>query len=397
MSTMSMSRNPFTPGSGIYPPYLAGREPHMESFSKMLKDIQSGQIENRFVIGLRGVGKSVLLDEFYKICLANQFVPIKRSQFSKKYCDPVEFTKAIKYDVRTAIESFSKLGKFKGTMAAIGSFLKPKKVGIPNLFYYEPSYDSSTRVPLEDHLKEYFTNNWKIFEQANYKGVVFLYDEFQSVNDVKSKSWYVLSDFIGVINELQKVNCKYFLILAGLPNLQLNITNARSYSERMFKSLNVENLSKDAAKKAITEPLKKSTYKFDSKLINELVCDTGQYPFFIQFYCKELINNIDKKKISSSDYKRVYNIILKQLDDDFFDPRMEKLGDDEKKVLFAMAKSDKINIDFDFIVTTSRIPKYSISKHLQRLEEKGMAYNFKRGIYRFSVPQLREYLVRKSS
>lgn len=394
MSTMST--NPFTPGSGTYPPYLAGRDSHLTSFSSMLKDIENGHIENRLVVGLRGTGKSVLLEEFNKICLKNQFLPIRRSQFSRKHCDPTEFTKAIKYDVRTAIESFSKIGKFKGTIAAIGSFLKPKTVGVPDLFYYEPSYDSTSRVPLEDHLREYFVKNWEVFEKSNFKGVIFLYDEFHSVYDVPGNKWFVITDFIGVINEIQKQKCKYFFILAGLPNLQLNITESKTYTERMFKSINVENLSNEEAKKAITKPLEKTNYKFAENLVNKIVNDTGQYPYFIQFYCKELINNIEKENISLDDYNRVYPVILKQLEDDFFEPRMDRLGDDEKKVLIAMSKSDKIDIPFNFIQEKSKIEKSSISKHLQRLEEKGMAYNFKRGIYRFSVPQLKEYLIRKS-
>jgi len=387
--------NPFNPGSGVSPPFLAGRKSHLAAFKEMLRSIEDDKNENRLVVGLRGTGKTVLLDEFYKVCIENNFLPIRRSQFSRKHCDPVEFTKAIKYDVRTTIESFSKIGKFKGTLASIGSFLKPKKVGL-DLFYYEPSYDSTSRVPLEDHLKKYFINNWRIFKNSNYKGVIFLYDEFHTVYDVSRNRWFVLSDFIGVLNEVQNKGCKYFLVFSGLPNLHLNITKARSYTERMFTTINVKNLSKQEAQLAITKPLEKSDYQFNSNLVKKLIEDTGSYPYFIQFYCRELVSNSSKKNVTLNDYERVKPIIVKQLEDDFFDPRMEKLSDDERKVLFAMSKETQEDIKFDSIKKHSMIPRTTLSKLLQRLEEKGLVFNYKRAVYRFSVPMLREYLVRKS-
>ncbi|MGI0073187.1 MAG: AAA family ATPase [Nitrosotalea sp.] len=389
--------NPFNPGSGAPPPYLAGRQEHLARFEQMLKSINDGHVENLIVYGLRGTGKTVLMEEFSKLCVSHGFLPIKRAQFSKKYCDPDEFTKALKYDIKTAMGTFSRVKRIKDKFTSILSYVRPKHVGIPDVFYYEPSYSSASGVPFEDHLKEYLTKNWKIFENSNYKGVIFLFDEFHSIYDVPYKKWFVLSDFMGVLNEVQKAGCKYFAVFSGLPNLHLNIKEARSYSERMYKSLEVGNLGKEEAAFAITKPLDKSEYKFEKPLVEKIVTETGQYPYFIQFYCKELINMSDKKKISLSNYDRISPMITKQLDDDFFDPRLEILSDDEQKVIIAMAGATVTDIPFDFIKKRTRMERTTLSKYMKRLEEKGLIYNYKRGIYRFSVPLLKQYLVRKST
>ena len=141
---MSKKSNPFNPGSGAVPPYLAGRRFELESFSKMLENIQDGQIENLLMYGLRGTGKTVLMNEFNKMCRTKKLLPIKRPQFNLKYCDPVEFTKSLKYDLRIAIETFSKIKKLKRKFLSSVNYLKPKSAGIPGMFYYEPSYKSTS-------------------------------------------------------------------------------------------------------------------------------------------------------------------------------------------------------------------------------------------------------------
>ncbi|MGB6785317.1 MAG: hypothetical protein WBE60_05515, partial [Nitrosotalea sp.] len=83
------------------------------------------------------------------------------------------------------------------------------------------------------------------------------------------------------------------------------------------------------------------------------------------------------------------------LDDDFFDPRMDALSDEEQKVIIAMAHAKDMDIPFDFIKKKARIERTTLSKYMKRLEDKGLIYNYKRGVYRFSVPLLKKYILRK--
>ena len=96
------------------------------------------------------------------------------------------------------------------------------------------------------------------------------------------------------------------------------------------------------------------------------------------------------------DYHRIEQSIIKQLEYDFFDPRMEMLSYEEKNVLFAMSKIKNTDIVFDDVQKISKVPRNALAMYLGRLEQKGLIYNYKRGVYRFSLPMLKEYLTRKS-
>lgn len=393
-----MATNPFNPGSGVPPRYLAGRESHLKTFEKILESIEDGHIENVIVYGLRGTGKTVLLDEFNKTCRHAGFLPIKRSQFSEKYCNAEEFERALKYDIRVALETFSKITWFKNKMKAGISYLKPKSVGVSELFYYEPSYARSKNIPFEDYLREYLEDNWSVFKNAGFKGVFFLYDEFHALIDDKRNKQFVLSDFLAAINEVQKKGCGYYVVLCGLPNIQLNIKKARSYSERMYRSIEVGNLDPDSSRLAIEKALESSSYTFVKALKNSLISDTGGYPYFLQFYGKEIVSNAESAAISLKDYERIKPLIVKQLDSDFFEPRFELASDEEQEVLCAMSSfgdGATRNVPFEFIRKKARTKRSSASRSLIRLERKGMVYNYKRGVYRFSLPMFRDFLRRR--
>jgi len=390
-----MSRNPFNPGSGVPPPYLAGRKAHIKTFDSMLSSVEDGHIENLVAHGLRGTGKTVLLEEFYRLCLKRNFLPIKRLQFSKKYCEPDEFGIAFKYDVKTAVETFSKLEWVKGKAEAVIAYIKPKRIGIPDVVYYEPGYTRGKNVPFEDYLKSYLLKNSQVFEHAGFNGVIFLLDEFHTVVDIPRIGHYVLSDFIAAMNDVQRDGCKYFCVLAGLPNLMLNIKKARSYSERMFKSLEVGNLAEDDAVSAIEEPLKGSGYRFTESLVNKVVEETGGYPYFIQFYGKEIISNINKPKIDLNDFERTRPVIVKQLDDGFFSPRFELASEQEQKVLCAMTRIKSRDMRFSQIKEISRIDRRDLSTHLRRLESKGLVYQHHKEVFRFCLPLLGNFLSRR--
>lgn len=183
------------------------------------------------------------------------------------------------------------------------------------------------------------------------------------------------------------------MVLCGLPNLQLNVKKARSYSERMFNSIEVGNLNDQDARLAIEKPLEGSSYSFEKRLVDALCEDTEGHPYFIQFYGKEIISNVQKTKTAHSDYERIKPLLIKQLDETFFDPRFELASHEEEEILCMMSRFNSGNVPFEFVKRNR--PRAQVAKGLSRLERKGMVYNYKRGIYRFSLPMFRNYLKRK--
>ena len=125
---MANHTNPFKPGSGLQPPYLAGRDRELERFSQMLRHVQDGQVRNLMVQGLRGVGKTVLLKKFMEICIGNRFLPVTQLQFSSKHSDPEEFIRVLQYELNSAISNVSKVGKAKQRLQDTVRQMKPQRL-----------------------------------------------------------------------------------------------------------------------------------------------------------------------------------------------------------------------------------------------------------------------------
>ena len=391
MTDMSNHANPFRPGSGLRPPYLAGRDEELTRFSQMLQQIQEGQVRNLLVQGLRGVGKTVLLKEFVKICTDNKFLPVTRLQSSNKHSDPAEFTRALQHDLNRAMGSLSKMEKTKQKLQDAARHMKPQKIDVMGVGW-EFRHDPASRVPLENQLVDYLEKWWKVVQENDYNGIVLLFDEFHTVVDVKPNNWYILTDFIGAVNEIQPNGCRYSLVLCGLPTLMPNVKAARSYAERMFGVMNVSNLDKENTKAAISKPLENTAWRFSDDLISTIAQDTGNYPYFIQFFCREIISRVGKDNIALDDYKKIEERLIGDLGRDFFDQRIEPLSAAQKRVLHTAASLPDPNLEFSSIRKSLDVGKGSLSSHLKRLEEKGLIYRSGRGAYRLAMPLLGKYL-----
>ncbi len=228
---MSNHTNPFKPGAGLYPPYMAGRDEEVDRFLQLLRGLKVGRMENILMYGLRGVGKTVLLHRLVQMCIDEDFLPIVRLQYSTKYSKPEEFFRSIQYDLDRVIGTFSKTEKAKRRIRAAADYIKPANVGLLGVVSYEPSYALNAKASLEDQITEYLLQKWSTIEEGGYQGAVFLLDEFHAIKDMEQNDWYVLTDFIGAINEVQSRGCRYSFVLSGLPALSANIKIARSYSE----------------------------------------------------------------------------------------------------------------------------------------------------------------------
>ena len=373
------------------PPHLAGRDAEREKFSKLLRDVGTGRVNNIVLYGLRGMGKTVLLNEFEQMCKSADILPVSE-QYDRQHSDPSKFLTVLKHNIHAAIQTFSKLEKIS-TVASDA----PPSSGVTGIAYYEPSYEPDSPPPLRNYMTEYLIENWQVVEKGGYNGVVFLFDEFHTIRNLQGKGWFVLSDFIGAMAEVQQKGYKYSLILSGLPILQHNLIEARSYAERMFKSMEISVLEEADAKNAMTEPLGTTGRNFSQDLLSMVVKDTGGCPYFVQFYAKEILDRIDKDCIETRDYDQIRETITSTLDHDFFDQRMGQLTVGHRAVLYAMAQVSDKYITFSAVKKHTDIPKGTFSKNLSRLENKGLIHKAKHGTYQFSLPMLRDYLLRRQA
>ena len=211
---------------------------------------------------------------------------------------------------------------------------------------------------------------------------------------------FPLADFLAALGEIQAEGYPYYLVLGGLPNLPSNLKAVKTYVERMFSQMKVENLEPEDSETLIRKTIKKGGIRFDNKLIDALIQDSGGYPYFIQRFGYFLVSMTDKNFIRFSDYEALKKSLLEKLDVDFFEDRYERANQSEKVVLRAMAQIQQEPAVFSIINDAIRRDKSKMKNsgiHLKRLMEKGLVYQPRRGQYSFTVPLFGEFLRRVAS
>lgn len=386
--------NPFTPGAGLSPPYLAGRDKEKEAMSGVLRDLSGGVPKNIILHGLRGVGKTVLLDEYASICIKNDFLPVTQFQYGEEHSDPEKFFDLFKNSMDEAIKKYSKKERVKDKFQSAASYIKPKTISVSEVTI-EPSYGSDSGSPLMNRIIDYMVKKWDVIKNSHH-GAILLFDEFHTINGKKDNQ-SALGNFISAINEVQRNGHKYAAVLSGLPMLTTNIKIARSYSERMFRPLEISNLDVGKAADAIIKPLEKTKWSFSTDLVSAVIKDTDRYPFFIQFFAREIIDKVDKNVIELDDYNSVRGSILEDLGDAFFSQRMASTSLKQREILRIMASIQKKDIKFSDILDVSDMGKGTVANHLKRLIERGFIYKSKHGFYNFTIPLFRTYILDAAS
>jgi len=380
--------NPFRPGNGIIPPYLAGREKETLWFENSLESALSLP-QNLVLSGIRGTGKTVLLRKFEEICTKKKWLFVRR-EFNSKLNQEGEFLNALLTDIITKTKGVSLAKRLKKPVIGF------KKDNTDNteediIYILTQKY----KGPLGDKLEAILEDVYEPISKAEYNGLVLLYDEFHFIEDGKIGNNFPLSLLLESFSHAQQKGLRYYLVLSGLPPLFPNMVKSKTYAERMFSVKNIGNLSREASQKAIRLPLKESKITFTDELINTIVKETQGYPYFLQFYPYYLIQNIPKKKIGLIEFNEMYPLILKELDGSFFSGRFNRASDGEQKILFEMAKLAP-EIRFSELREKTKIDKNYLNQIMISLIEKGLIFRIGRGKYNFTLPLFEKFLLRKS-
>lgn len=394
-------KNPFRPGAGHMPPYLAGREPEIKEFQKLLE--QEIILENLVLTGLRGVGKTVLLETFKPLAIqAGWFwVGTDLSESSSVSEESLAIRLLADLSIVTSNLVVSE--------EEVASMVLRKQSEI-----FQSTLDYSTlegvfrATPglIEDKLKRVLETAWHFLKQTNKKGVIFAYDEAQNLADHAADKQYPLSLLLDTFQSIQKKEIPFMLALTGLPTLFPKLVDARTFSERMFHVIQIDRLKETDSRKAIMEPIRKDAcpVTFSDHSINNIVQESGGYPYFIQFLCREVYDifiqqmNADGKT-SSVDLHSV----IRKLDADFFEGRWSKATDRQRDLLKIISTLDSADAEFTVaeIVEVSQrsgVAAFSpshVNQMLSKLCDSGLIYKNRFGKYSFAVPLMGQFIRRR--
>lgn len=394
--------NPFRPGAGHQPIYLAGRTAEQDAFREMLR--QRPVSQNAIVTGLRGVGKTVLLEMLKPLAQSSNWLWTGNDLSESVSLTEERIARRLAVDLSTLLSPLITMGE---TTLPVGFQSTPVNLTRPLAFEDLWKVYEATPGLVLDKLQAVFACVSELIKDAPIQGIVFAYDEAQNLADHAARKEYPLSLLLDLFSYLQRKprEKSFMLVLTGLPTLFPKLNEARTYTERMFHVLQLGRLSPEDAHKAVVEPLAitRSPLRFSDVTVEQIVDMSGGYPYFIQFIGKEVfdawIGRITKGNAPSVPLHE----ITEKLDQDFFAPRWARATDRQQQFMKVIATLSCAEDEFSVpeIVTASRrylrnsfTPSHAV-QILQALAERGLIYRNRRGAYCFAVPLLADFINRQ--
>lgn len=383
-----MLPNPYRPGAGMSPAYLAGRDNTINEAQNILQAINYGYSARSVVYyGLRGVGKTVLLN--YIETLADEMdLPSEYMEIAER---DRSFHSQIALHIYKLINRLSLLKNIESHIKKALSILKAFtiKYGCNDIsIEVNPANGISDTGNLANDMTELFLALGVIAQKQN-KGVVLFIDEIQYIKD---------SEFEALMEAIHRTNQKNYPIVifsAGLPKIAKIAGDVKSYAERLFDFIEIDSLNNEEAKLALIEPAKRFQINYTDEAVNKIIEITQGYPYFLQEYgkwvweCKKEESIIDIKIVN-----KAYDKFEQSLDKAFFKVRHDRATAREIEFMTAMVACEKLPCSTKEIANIMGESIQAISPLRAQLIHKGFIYAAKRGEVDFTVPQFDKYLKR---
>jgi hypothetical protein len=377
---MDALRNPYTPGAGTPPPALTGRDPELEQFALLLGRLELGRPEQSLLItGLRGVGKTVLLDAF-------EGIAIERGWFasSTEITSDTRLAKVIATMTREALLDLRRIERVREgarrALSILKAFTITTSVGVDIRLELDVEEGVADSGDLGRDLGDLFVEVGTIAKEAG-RGVLFLLDEVQFIGR---------SEFEALIAGMHRSTRRQLPITvvgAGLPSLPRLAGEARSYAERLFTFPAIGALSDEAARLALVEPATEEGVGITGVALDEILRLSGRYPYFLQQYGKHAWLTGADNLIDEGAVERAHELVLSVLDTDFFNLRFERATPAEQRYLAAVAalgdgpqRSGEVTRQLGYSSTTETGPIRD------SLIKKGLIYSPRHGLVDFTVP-----------
>ena len=388
---MDPIRNPYTPGAGTPPPELAGRNDLREKVRVCIERLRIGNpAKSIIMVGLRGVGKTVLLDRMRADAEACGIHTVRIEAPENKSL-PAMLAPAL----RLALLRLSQLESAKAlaqralqALAGLAKSLKMKYQDIEVGLDFEPLTGLADNGDLEGDLTALFVEIGQAAKAANTVLVIFI-DELQYV---KQDQFAVL---ISALHRCAQLKLPLTLVGAGLPQLLSLAGEAKSYAERLFDYPLVDKLESQAADDAIRKPAHELGVSFDDDAALEIIAKTQGYPYFLQEWGKHVWDAASLSPITLEDVERASQLTIASMDESFFKVRLDRTTPAEKRYLRAMADLGAGPHRSGDIATKLGKKASSLGPVRATLISKGIVWSPIHGDTAFTVPLFHEYLLRK--
>jgi len=387
---MDPIKNPFSPGAGSPPPELVGRDPVLEQARILLGRVKLKKPEKSMLLtGLRGVGKTVLLNEIERLAKNEDYQTIAIEAHEGKPLGRllVPYLKALLFKLDRMAGAGDKV---KRGLAVLRSFIGSLKVTVDDVTFgldIDPEKGAADSGDLEIDLPRLMVAIGEAAENRS-AAVAILIDEVQYFSAKE------LAALIMAMHKTQQQQLPLVLLGAGLPILPRLAGESKSYAERLFSFPDIGALSPEDSAKAFQDPAREVGVAFESTALDEDFRLTRGYPYFIQEWGYQSWNQAPSSPVTLEIVQSATEDVLPRLDQNFFRVRFDRLTPSEKKFLRAMADlAPDVRRSSD-IADKLGVKLTSIGPRRAQLIKKGMIYSPAYGDLAFTVPLFDEFMIR---
>ena len=385
---MDRLQNPYQPGAGTRPPALIGRDELIDGFGVTLRRTLTGRSgKSCMLVGLRGVGKTVLLNRFAEIAEAEGvkvgFIEAPENGDFRTLLAVrlrrilLEWNSRVSRAVTTALgvlKSFTLTLKLPDGASSIA-------VGVDAL---AGRADSGL---LAEDLTDLLVAAGEAAGACDSALMV-------AVDEVQYLSADELAALVTAIHRTTQLGLPVLLTGAGLPQLPALVGAARSYAERLFEFPAVSSLPPEEAAAAIAVPAGELGVELTSAAVDRVVTESGGYPYFLQEWGYHVWNAAPANPITDDDVAAARSSVIDTLDRDFFRVRFDRLTPKEKDYLRAMAILGLGRHRSGDIAAALGVKVESVAPRRSGLIAKGMIYSPAHGDTAFTVPLFDQFLLR---
>ena len=387
---MDPIRNPYAPGAGTPPPELAGRDELREQVRVGTERLRRGlPAKSLLMIGLRGVGKTVLLDRMRDDAEASGLHTLRIEAPEGRSLPAL-----LAPQLRQALLRLSRQQAAKAlaqralrALAGFAKSLKQKYADIEVGLDFDPEAGLADNGDLEHDLQTLLETTGEAAKAAGTALVMFI-DELQYVKEDE------LAALITALHRCGQRRLPVSLVGAGLPQLPGRMGRAKSYAERLFDFPTVGPLNAVAARLAIAKPAKDQGVDIADAAIVAIVAKTQGYPYFLQEWGKHAWDHAAKTPIRRQDVEAASITAVAALDEGFFRVRFDRLTPAEKRYLRAMAELGPGPHRSGDVADMLKRKVTSLGPTRSQLIDKGMVWSPSHGDTAFTVPMFDEFMKR---
>lgn len=392
---MERSRNPYSPGAGLQPPALIGREAELEGFQALIERARLGRVGRAMALsGLRGVGKTVLLNRLADQAeTAGWIVAIVEAHPGSVTREPfaLQLARSMRTSLRTASFKFAVTERLRAALGTFKSFtvqLDPTGA-VSAGFELDAARGRADSGYITADLAD-LASDLAGAAKDNKVGVGIFIDEMQDAD------LDVLAALCAASHRAAQHDLPFYVIGAGLPSLPTVLSEAVTYAERLFEYRTISHLHEAESRRVLIDPASAVGVQWEPEAVTLATAESGGYPYFLQEYGRAAWNAAPGPAITRADMLIAITDARQALDVGFFRSRWDRATPSERHYLMAMATDGSGPSGTGDVAARLQRSLGSLGPIRSYLITKGLIYSPRHGYVAYTVPGMADFVRREA-